>query len=383
MAEPDNNISDYDGKHYLDHEITQNINFLRYILDAYVDIREFKLSFEDIIRDNKTLETNQNILRDACLLTKDIKEKKELKAHDLAKEALFLWCLVYCEGVLSKKYGWSNYNKDMIQLATHDAVMNSFKALRDGINAHFENNPDKRFRGTNGRGIRAYLSRVMENAYIAQQAGQYTRVRVDENDTRDFEKKTPAKIAVTVEISEDEAYSLIDRYGAEVISKAQFADMGKTELAGAYRRLVVKEEIFNKFSSGARYFKIEMQSQTKPLELKNENDEIYTDPEVTEYIINSTVQNAGNIMASEILDSVIDYMAQKGLLSDLELEFLNRVLENNEKDRIIQADWEMRGINYGSTIGNFKRSLIGKITKELGKNPEWQELAEDYGVNSK
>ena len=84
-------------------------------------------------------------------------------------------------------------------------------------------------------------------------------------------------------------------------------------------------------------------------------------------------------MAKDIIDSVIEYMSSQKLLSDLELEFLDRIVNNDEKQGEIEKDWINRGIKIkGNTIGNFKTSLLDKIRKELCSNTLWQDLISDF-----
>lgn len=389
-----------DKKHPLDKEIKRNIDFLEKVLTTYkkntLDIKQFMdgceinteagTKFIAGCEINTKAGTNQDILRDACLRTANIKEKDDLMNHDAAKEILFAWCLIYCEGVLKWKWRWvtDDYLKDKILLASHDAVMDAFKYLRDDINLHFQNNPNDRFKGTKGKGIRAYLSTVMENAYKKQKAGKYTRVRVDEKD-KDFEEKVPPKLIDLVEISESEAEFVIEKDKLDVISLNEYKHIKKAQsrLKARYKTIIIREEIIHKTSSGIKkrykYFRPEWQSRTKAMELTNRDNEIYTDAEVTEFVINTTYENAKLFMAKDILDSVIEYMSSQKLLSDLELEFLDRIVNNDEKQGEIEKDWINRGIKIkGNTIGNFKTILLNKIQKELCNNSLWKDLVSDF-----
>ena len=409
-----------DKTHSLDKEIKRNIDFLKKVLKTYkkttLDINQFIAGCEndtkvgtnqDVLRDacprtdniktkdglmnndaakdkKHQINTNQDILRDACLRTANIKTKDGLMNHNAAKEILFAWCLIYCEGVLRRK-SRDDYLKDKAFLASHDAVMDAFKYLRDDINLHFQNNPNDRFKGTKGKGIRAYLGTVMENAYKKQRAGKYTRVRVDETDKKDFKEKVPPKLIDLVEISESEAEYVIKKDKLDVIYLNEYKHIEKfqSRLEPRYKTIIIREEIIHKTSSGIKkrykYFRPEWQSRTKAMELTNRDNEIYTDAEVNEYVINSTYENAKRFMAKDILDSVIEYMSSHKLLSDLELEFLDRIANNNEKQGEIKKDWINRGIKIkGNTIGNFKTSLLDKIRKELCSNTLWQDLLSDF-----
>ena len=378
-----------DKKHFLDNEIKRNIDFLEEVLKTYkkttLHIKQFIAGRKINTKDG----TNQDILRDACLHTADIKEKDDLMNHDAAKEILFAWCLIYCEGVLKWKLRGKTDDdlEDKALLASHDAVMNAFKSLRDEINLHFQNNPYDRFKGTKGKGngIRAYLSTVMENAYKKQKAGKYTWVRVDETDKKDFKEKVPPKLIDLVEISESEAEFVIEKDKLDVISLNEYKHIKKAQsrLKARYKTIIIREEIIHKTSSGIKkrykYFRPERQSRTKAMELTNRDNEIYTDAEVNEYVINTTYENAKRFMAKDIIDSVIEYMSSQKLLSDLELEFLDRIVNNDEKQGEIEKDWINRGIKIkGNTIGNFKTSLLDKIRKELCSNTLWQDLISDF-----
>ena len=378
-----------DKKHPLDKEIERNIDFLEKVLKTYkkntLDIKQFIAGRKINTKDG----TNQDILRDACLHTADIKEKDDLMNHDAAKEILFAWCLIYCEGVLRWKLRWETDDdlENKALLASHDAVMNAFKSLRDEINLHFQNNPNDRFKGTKGKGngIRAYLSTVMENAYKKHKAGMYTRARVDESETKDFEVKVPPKLIDLVEISESEAEFAIEKDKLDVISLNEYKHIKKAQsrLKARYKTIIIREEIIQKTSSGIKkrykYFRPEWQSRTKAMELTNRDNEIYTDAEVTEFVINTTYENAKRFMAIGIFDSVIEYMSSQKLLSDLELEFLDRIANNNEKQGEIGKDWINRGIKIkGNTIGNFKTILLNKIQKELCSNTLWKDLISDF-----
>lgn len=388
MSKEDDKKHSLDDKtHSLDKEIKRNIDFLEQVLTTYkkttLDINKFITGCQI----NKEIGTNKDILRDACLRTANIKTEDGLMNHNAAKEILFAWCLIYCEGVLRWKLRWETDDslKDKALLASHDAVMDAFKYLRDDINLHFQNNPNDRFKGAKGKGIRAYLGTVVENAYKKQRAGKYTWVRVDETDKKDFKEKVPPKLIDLVEISESEAEYVIKKDKLDVISLNEYKHIEKfqSRLEPRYKTIIIREEIIHKTSSGIKkrykYFRPERQSRTKAIELTNHDNEIYTDPKVIEYVTNSTYENAKLFMAKDILDSVIEYMASHKLLSDLELEFLDRIVNNNEKQGEIEKDWINRGIKIkGNTIGNFKTSLLDKIRKELCSNTLWQDLLSDF-----
>ena len=374
---------DNDKRHSLDKEIKRNINFLETVLNEYKKINLKVGEFITGQQINTKAGTNQDILRDAFLQTAKIKDKDVMRDHEAAKEILFSWCLIYCEGVLKTKCFWDDSLKDKALLASHDAVMDAFKALRNGINEHFQNNPKEKYRDSKGKGgIRAYLGTVMENAYKKQKAGIYTAVC--ESDKKDFERRVSPKAIGLVEISESEADYLIKKENIEVISPNEYKRIAKTQssLNAKYKTIIVKEEIICKTSSGTktqyRYFRPEWQSRTTAMELENSDKEIYAIEEVNQYVIKATCENAKLFMAKDILNSIIEYMSSKKLLSDLELEFLDRYANDGEKPVEIEKDWINRGVKIkGNTIGNFKNNLITKIQKELCKDQLWNDLISD------
>lgn len=92
----------------LDIEIESNIKSIESLLLSYGKIKK-----EDLFDNGRVKTTDQTLLQDAAMLTKDLSGKARID-HERAKGALLLWCMVYCEKVLLDRYSQTDESKEAI-----------------------------------------------------------------------------------------------------------------------------------------------------------------------------------------------------------------------------------------------------------------------------
>ena len=151
----------------------ESLELLENLLRSYGKIRQLDLKLADFIdKDNRhVLATNQELLRDAALYTRDIESKEDREAHYRAKEALLFWCMMYCQNVLTAEYrhrGGNNTQED-VKYGSELGVMKCFDSIRDGINKYFKLPEDERkakFKVNGNCSVKTYMVICAGNAVL-------------------------------------------------------------------------------------------------------------------------------------------------------------------------------------------------------------------------
>ena len=313
----------------LDIEIKSNIKSIDSLLLSYGKIKKTDL-FDN---DDRVKTTDQTLLQDAAMLTKDLSGRARID-HERAKGALLLWCMVYCEKILLNRYSQTDESKEAIFSGVTLGVWECFKSLRDEINKHFASQKGQenvsRFRcdGT----VRAFMLRC-----ALQRVG------------KEFEKRERELLPIKPE--EAEKYR---RQGICVIETAEgnfyihrctSLTPGNPDSGKEFDNPEVIKKLLDEIEDGIREI--------------NEGGE----------------QLLERQRFCEDFDQLLKSMYQKAILSDLEMEFIERVYLDGEKQSDVAKDWQNRGEEpLKGTIYTFADAIRDKIKNEIESNEEWHSL---------
>ena len=119
--------------------IGQDIRILEAVLTAYRRISKNKIEMTDLIKDNLVLTTNMALLEDAAAYTKDLESNEEIERHLRAKEVFLLWCIIFCEKMLLKKYSKKTKDsRERIFAGTKKGAMYNYEVLRNRLREYFD-----------------------------------------------------------------------------------------------------------------------------------------------------------------------------------------------------------------------------------------------------
>ena len=267
------------------------------------------------------------------MLTKNL-SGPERRDHENAKAALLLWCTIYCDKVLLDRYSKSTESREAIFYGVKLGVVECFKSIRDKINAQFatQEGRDEVTRFLRTGTVRSFMLRCAcqrVSKEFLKRREELLPIRPDEV------KKYREQGLCIIETAEGNFY--IHRYTA---MDPENPASGKTFLA----------------------------------------------PEVIEKLLNDIEHSIGEISEGgmqmmnehyigEDFNHLLTSMAQRQLLSPLELEFIDRIYLAEEKQSAVERDWKARGeTKFRGTIGNFAAKVKRKIITEIKNNPEWCSL---------
>ena len=312
----------------------KQLSVLESLLFSYGTIRDLDLKLADFINEDcgHALETNQLLLRDAAMYTRDIESPRDLEIHYRAQEALLLWCLIYCQKVLMANHFPDSPDKlEKINYGTRLGVMKCFYSLREAINEHFRLPDDERkakFKVKGNCSVKTYMTTCAGNAVLSE--------------FRSF-----------------------------------FKDLIKITPAEAERRENNGETVFE--SKGVFYI-----PRNVPDTIEDSDGKSYENPEK----VNSLVENFVDSCVQQILDAhdrqvfireILASMIQNGLLSKDELELLSRSFGfrgKPEKIADIEQDWIAQGRIRNGEIYNFKNRILKKLEDAVTQHPKWKDFAE-------
>ena len=318
----------------MDLDYEKQLNTLESLLISYGMIRDLDLKLADFIEaDNgHALETNQQLLRDAAMYTRDIETTKDLDIHQRAQEALLLWCLIYCQKVLASNHFPDCPDKlEKIGYAARLGVMKCFSSLRESINEHFrlpEEERKAKFKVKGKCSVKTYMTICAGNAVLSE--------------FRKFYKDL-------IQITPDEAE----------------------------RREKNGESVFE--SKGKFYI-----PRNVPDTIEDSDGNSYDNPEKVKTLAESFVDNC----VQQILDAhdrqvfireVLASMIQNGSLAKDELELLSRSFGfrgKPEKITDIEQDWIAQGKIRNGEIYNLKNRILKKLQDAVTQHPKWKDFAE-------
>ena len=325
-----------EDKNALNPVVAADIRSLETVLAKYRSIRtENNLKLDDLIKNNVVLKTNLDLVREASLRTKDLDNKEDIESHIKAKEALLLWCLIYCEKVALKHYSNNKKGKEDIYYGTKLGVYVCFKQIRKALNGIFDDSNEKKRHFELGESsVRAYMYNLVEKKIKTEFAKKY-------------------KDLVEIKIPEDKLQK------ADIIE--DYAKKGITVFEGKDGKLYYNRYVAGTFTN-------------------KESGESFDNPEVLVDIIDTIESEAQKLMDKytiiQEIRKVIAYMVESGEIDDLEEEFIRDVLCGDTKAAEKDREWKNRGININQTIGNYQRSILTKMQKVMWRKKEWAELAD-------
>lgn len=306
------------------------INTLDKLLNAYKKVKKENL-FDC---DQHVQDTNQTLLRDAAMLTRELSGKERV-THENAKAALLLWCTIYCDRVLLKRYSKSSESKESILYGVKLGVTECFESLRDQINEHFATREGR-------EEVARFLRTGTVRAFMLRCATQ----RV----SKEFLKRQ--KDLLRIEPDE------VKKYQAQGIC-------------------VIETKEGN--------FYIHKHTSLTPA--NPDGKEEFLNPEVVKQLLDDIESGIGEIdeggmrmmddhYICEDFDKLLKSMVQRRLLSELELELMDRIYFEEETYAAVERDWKARNEEgFTGTIGNFARKVKNKIINEIKSNPEWCSLS--------
>ena len=345
----------------IDREIDDNCELLKAILRSYRTIRtDEKLLAEQLIRTNKSLATNFELLHDAAILTRDLKTSKEHDSHEVAKAALLLWCVIWCEKCLLKKYPSSRTaSREAVVQGAKIGVSRGFEAIRQKVNEYFERPETMRAEHPLASG--SVRSTLLEWARHKTQ----DEFRGEEKDLIDIEKKI--------------ADSPRHRKLRNSMSKEDFAEFLHKEVeaaVGEYRRqgITVIENRGRPCVYRCDYVSLDMsEGGDDPSPVIQITHELSIP--VDEIIVHGK-EIMDKAVAAKWFEDTLAHLRSMGELTLLEDEFLQRVfLNGSETPTEVKTDWNRRGEKY-STIYNVQRAAFAKIRNAVADSPEGQEMLE-------
>ena len=312
----------------------KKLRVLESLLFSYGLIRDMDLKLADFIdpENGHLLETNQQLLKDAAMYTKDIDSPRELDAHDRAKEALLLWCLIYCQKVLqagSPSKTWDQ--KEKIDSGIRLGMMTCFQSLRKSINEHFrlpEEERKAKFKVKGNCSVKTYMTICAGNAVLSEFRTFF----------KDF-----------IEITPDDAERRQDN--GELV-----------------------------FETKGRFYI----SRNLPDTVQDSEGKIIENPEKAKALAKSFVENC----IQQILDAhdrqvfireILAAMIQNGSLSKDEIELLARSFGfrgKPEKIADIEKDWIAQGKIRKGEIYNFKNRILKKLENAIAQHPKGKDFAE-------
>ena len=308
---------------------------LENLLSFYGKARQLDFKLADFIdeENRRVLETNQQLLRDAALYTKDIDSIDDRIAHDRARDALLYWCLIYCQNVLTAKYHHRGGNTpEDIAYGAQFGVMKCFDSIRDAVNEHFKLPEDERkakFKAKGNCSVKTYMTICAGNAVL--------------DEFRKYRK-------YLMEIKRETAEQL--KKDGEVI-----------------------------FETDGRFYVF---PKTVPVMVTNEEGESFENPELIEALSSQFLSTCTQKMLDDydlkvFVREVLVSMIQNGSLSKDDLELLSRIFGfRGEREKIfdIERDWIKRGIIREGEIYNRKNRILKRIEDSFTQHPKWPDFAE-------
>ena len=313
----------------------ESLELLENLLRSYGKIRQLDLKLADFINkdDRHVLETNQQLLRDAALYTRDIVSGVDRKAHYRALDALLYWCLIYCQNVLQSKY----YNdhgdiQEKIEYASRLGVWQCFQSIRDAVNEHFqlpEEERNAKFKVKANCSVKTYMMICAGNALLSEFRKYYKNL---------------------VEIKPETA--------------AQLKKDGETVFEKDGRFYVFPTHV--------------------PVMITNEEGDSFENPELLEALSSQFLADCTQKMLDDhdlkvFLKEILDSMIHSGSLSDDEQELLSRCFGfGGEPEKIadVERDWIAQGRIREGEIYNLKNSVLKRIRNCIIQHPKWPDFAE-------
>ena len=308
---------------------------LENLLLFYGKTRQLDFKLADFIdEDNRrVLETNQQLLRDAALSTREIDSIDDRIAHDRAKDALLYWCMIYCQNVLMAHYGHRGGNtQEDIKYGSELGVMKCFDSIRDAVNKYFQLPEDERkakFKAKGNCSVKTYMTICAGNALLSEFRKYYKYL---------------------VEIKRETAEQL--KKDGEVV-----------------------------FENDGRFYVF---PKTVPVMVTGEDGEIFENPALIEALSSQFLSTCTQKMLDDydlkvFVRKVLVSMIQNGSLSKDDLELLSRIFGfRGEPEKIsdIERDWIKRGIIREGEIYNRKNRIFKRLEDAFSRHPKWPDFAE-------
>ena len=365
--------------------------------------KDERIEFDELIQDDRVLQTHQQLLKDAAMRTLDLNNaandaerenwEKQNYMHRQAWEVLFTWCYIYCVKYLNYQYRFrenkTHRHQDAIRVGAAKGITEKLENLRDEINAYFalpEDERDERFQ-------------VPQEIRIEDPAD------VQPGDKEMVEKrgKNKGKTYWLRKIADGKSYSVkaAVRYLAWLRTKDQLrindpnlefipqqeAERLKAEAQRTDTPSPVIEIITGRNSDGTPKVKYAVQ-RILPISVRvnSETGEEYLTGEDDKAAYETIVSGIQNMIDSHAIRSALkelyEELYQRGQLNEFQSEFFQRILLTEGKpipQAQLEREWQAAGRDFGyKTIGNFyNNAILKKILQTIEEDPErWKTFYE-------
>lgn len=340
--------------------IGDNIELLKNVLAEYRAVRaENKLYIDDLIKNNNTLKTNLELVKEASLLTKDLKEKSDIESHEKAKEALLLWCLIFCEKRLISEYNsYKRNNREAIDYGAKLGTITCFEYIRDAINNHFADSREKNVFVLGKSSVRQYMYNI---AYF-KVCSEFKKIYKDS-----------IELEVTPEIEQR-----CKKNGIEV--NKFMKDLAKEYRNDGLYVIESKKKPTKKNPNPETKYYIERNMPLTFSSKDNEN-ETWDISETLKIQIEEIETEARKLMDQYTLvnevRNILAYAEQSGDFSELELVLIKLYLAEDVNLSKIHQEWkDKKTKDCPENIYDFRGNAFIKLQNVMELKPEWKGLCD-------
>ena len=308
----------YDEYDVIGQDIRSRLEALEGVLFNYRKLSGNGIKLADLIgeTDNRLLTTRTELVRDAALRTETL-NGRDRETHLAAKEALLLWCMIYCEKILARKYHSQRWE---ITDAIHDSTVKGTQAcltvIRDNNVAYFLNDPERRQFDLENYSVKECMARFATRKMYTELEEIYHRK--------------------LVEISANKAEELKSKGKPVIESRGRFYT-----------------------------------PRNDAITLIGNDGEEYLHPEVADIIIEDIVCGA---IEESAIDEYLPYIIKQAKFSIEKEEFLRRVIRNGEPAAAVFNEWKAKGKKVPSNSTRYKHEILARIQEVIINDRKLNEL---------